>query len=95
MNRAGEASPAETMTALARDDWPGNSRGLQNLTERAMILSAGPVLLVPLEELNLREPLGLARAVPATLAESERAPILDSLLTNYSLGAGKTFSWVP
>lgn len=31
----------------------------------------------------------------AMLAESERAPILDSLLTNYSLGAGKTFSWVP
>lgn len=31
----------------------------------------------------------------AMLAEAGRAPILDSLLTNYSLGAGKTFSWVP
>jgi len=27
--------------------------------------------------------------------ESGRAPILDSLLTNYSLGGGRTFSWVP
>jgi hypothetical protein len=27
--------------------------------------------------------------------ESRRAPIFDSLLTDYSLGAGKTFSWVP
>lgn len=31
----------------------------------------------------------------AMTAEAERAPILESLLTNYSLGAGKTFSWVP
>lgn len=27
--------------------------------------------------------------------ESRRAPIFDSLLTDYSLGAGKTFTWVP
>ena len=27
--------------------------------------------------------------------EVERAPILDSLLTKYSLGSGETFTWVP
>lgn len=36
------------------------------------------------------------RALRAAMAsESDRAPILESLLTNYSLGAGETFSWVP
>jgi hypothetical protein len=27
--------------------------------------------------------------------EAERAPLFDSLLTDYSLGAGKAFTWVP
>jgi formate hydrogenlyase transcriptional activator len=35
-----------------RWDWPGNVRELQNLIERAVILSPGPILNVPLEELK-------------------------------------------
>ncbi len=31
----------------------------------------------------------------AMMGESARAPIFDSLLTNYSLGGGSSFSWVP
>jgi hypothetical protein len=31
----------------------------------------------------------------AMAGEAERAPIFDSLLTNYSLGSGETFTWVP
>src|SRR5438046_2315525 len=38
--------PAETMDALAEYAWPGNIRELQNLIERAVILSTGPVLKV-------------------------------------------------
>jgi formate hydrogenlyase transcriptional activator len=33
-------------------DWPGNVRELQNLMERAVILSPGPVLQVPLRYLH-------------------------------------------
>lgn len=44
--------PTETMTALTRYAWPGNIRELQNLIERAVILSRGTVLDVPLAELK-------------------------------------------
>src|SRR6202000_1647998 len=43
---------AETMNALVGYHWPGNIRELQNLIERAVILSTGPVLNVPLHDLQ-------------------------------------------
>src|SRR5207253_3539231 len=52
MNRTIETIPAETMAALTRYPWPGNIRELQNLIERAVILSRGPVLQVPLQDLD-------------------------------------------
>jgi formate hydrogenlyase transcriptional activator len=39
-----ESIPKETMDALARYAWPGNIRELQNLMERATLLSTGPSL---------------------------------------------------
>jgi formate hydrogenlyase transcriptional activator len=42
--------PSETMTQLTAYSWPGNIRELQNLIERAVILSRGSVLEVPLAE---------------------------------------------
>ena len=47
MNRVIETIPSETMQALTRYSWPGNIRELQNLIERAVILSTGKVLRVP------------------------------------------------
>jgi formate hydrogenlyase transcriptional activator len=44
--------PSETMQALIRYHWPGNIRELQNVIERAVILSRGPVLNVALTELT-------------------------------------------
>ena len=44
--------PTETMTRLTEYSWPGNIRELQNLLERAVILSRGSVLEVPLAELK-------------------------------------------
>jgi formate hydrogenlyase transcriptional activator len=54
MNRAIETIPSKTMEALTRYSWPGNTRELQNLTERAVILSSGPVLEVPPRDLRSR-----------------------------------------
>src|SRR6476659_1492158 len=48
MKRNIDTIPAETMDALIHYHWPGNIRELQNLVERAIILSSGPVLKVPL-----------------------------------------------
>jgi formate hydrogenlyase transcriptional activator len=44
--------PSETMQALVRYHWPGNIRELQNVVERAVIISRGPVLNVALAELS-------------------------------------------
>ena len=52
MNKHIETVPAETLTALERYHWPGNVRELENLIERAVILSPGQVLRVPLAELK-------------------------------------------
>jgi len=45
----------ETMDALRRWKWPGNIRELENLLERAVILTRRPVLYVPLAELDNAE----------------------------------------
>ncbi len=79
MNRKVETIPAEAMDALTRYDWPGNVRELQNLVERALIVSTGPVLRVPLDELKKRGAMPEPATKPRTLAAADRAHILAAL----------------
>jgi formate hydrogenlyase transcriptional activator len=44
MNKVFETIPSAAMDSLCRYHWPGNIRELQNVIERAVIISAGPVL---------------------------------------------------
>jgi len=77
-----ERIPETTMTALASYQWPGNIRELQNLIERAVILSNDGVLPNPLPAVGIRTitTSAPAAALPATtLKESERALILRTL----------------
>jgi len=53
MKKQIEAIPAETMNTLVNWTWPGNVRELENIIERSVILSQGPILTVPLGELSL------------------------------------------
>ena len=53
MKKQIETVPAETMNALVNWTWPGNVRELENIIERSVILSQGPILTVPLGELSL------------------------------------------
>ena len=55
MRRSITTIPPETMEALRRYPWPGNVRELEHLIERAVILSPGPVLRVPILELSQAE----------------------------------------
>jgi formate hydrogenlyase transcriptional activator len=69
--------PEETMLDLCSYDWPGNIRELQNLIERALILSEDGVLPNPMltagtQRVSIVTP-------PATLMDSERALILRTL----------------
>jgi formate hydrogenlyase transcriptional activator len=93
LNKGVEYVPAEAMDALVNYAWPGNIRELENLIERAVLLSPGKELRVPIAELK---PSGVmthgdvstdhflfspsASSVPiATLEEAERQHILRAL----------------
>jgi len=77
MGRQIEHIPAETMAALNSYPWPGNIRELQNLVERAVILSDDGVLPNPLPATGA--PPAIASTAASTLKESERALILRTL----------------
>jgi transcriptional regulator with GAF, ATPase, and Fis domain len=78
MGREIEHIPAETMSALISYQWPGNIRELQNLIERAVILSNDGVLPNPLPA---TEPERRATISPGatTLRDSERTLIQHTL----------------
>ncbi|HXC86413.1 MAG TPA: sigma 54-interacting transcriptional regulator [Candidatus Cybelea sp.] len=52
LNKAVAYIPAEAMEALSSYSWPGNIRELENLIERAVLLSPGKELRVPISELK-------------------------------------------
>jgi formate hydrogenlyase transcriptional activator len=84
MNKTIDTIFSETMTMLMRYHWPGNIRELQNVVERAVILSTGPVLNVPTNELHLRAdepPVSNHDAgnLQLTLDGAERQGILTAL----------------
>src|SRR5262249_939449 len=76
MGRQIDTIPAGTLRALQQWHWPGNVRELENFIERAVILSKGTVLEVPIGELRDRLP---TLSGGATLRESERDHILKVL----------------
>ena len=98
MNRGVETIPSETMNTLVRYDWPGNIRELQNVIERAVIVSTGPVLKAPLDELRTRIPSAEASngfmasedtgTMRGVLEEAERKQILAALKQTNWIVAG-------
>jgi formate hydrogenlyase transcriptional activator len=76
MDKRIETIPGEAMEALVRWPWPGNVRELENLMERAVILTRGQVLQVPLGELRQA---GEIAGASSTLAAAERDHILRVL----------------
>jgi formate hydrogenlyase transcriptional activator len=52
MKKVIETIPSAAMDALCRYHWPGNIRELQNVIERAVIISAGPALSIDVSDLK-------------------------------------------
>jgi formate hydrogenlyase transcriptional activator len=90
MNKVIETIPSAAMDALCRYHWPGNIRELQNVIERAVIVSTSPALSVDLADLNFpkagreieksvapKSPTN--GALHAVLEQSERQQILKAL----------------
>ncbi len=88
MDKTIDMIPTETITALCRYNWPGNIRELENLIERAVILTQGTALYVPLAELKQRA--GDAIPPPTTLEETEREHILRILRSTKWVIGGPT-----
>lgn len=76
VNKRIEAVPPESMQAMLRYRWPGNVRELENLIERAVILSPGASLHVPLSELQTP---AIQSAPSTSLVDIERQHILQVL----------------
>jgi formate hydrogenlyase transcriptional activator len=77
MGKQIEHIPETTMSALSLYQWPGNIRELQNLIERAVILSNDGVLPNPLPPAGTRSVITSPAAT--TLRDSERILILRTL----------------
>jgi formate hydrogenlyase transcriptional activator len=77
MGRQIEHIPRETISAFSSYQWPGNIRELQNLIERAVILSNDGVLPNPLPP--TRAQVVTTSPVANTLRDSERSLILKTL----------------
>jgi formate hydrogenlyase transcriptional activator len=84
MGKQVDTIPSETMAAFQSYSWPGNIRELQNLVERAVILSRDGVLQNPLhkQQRELAMPsLHRSRTFCSsmTLKDSDRSLILETL----------------
>jgi formate hydrogenlyase transcriptional activator len=79
MNKTIEMIPAETIEAFTRYHWPGNIRELQNLVERAVIMSPGSELQPPIRDLSTRSAATQDIGKHLTLEQAERIHILETL----------------
>ena len=77
MKKRIETIPVEAMKTMQAYPWPGNVRELGNFIERAVILSTGSDLVVPLSE--LKSPTTPSHDSVVTLEEAERKHILQVL----------------
>jgi len=86
-NKVVETISSEAMNSLVKYHWPGNVRELQNVIERAVILSTGPVLKIPLSDLQPRTTSTPRPENHDTLQEAQRKHILAVLAeTNWVVG---------
>jgi len=84
MGKQVDSIPPETMAAFHWYSWPGNIRELQNLVERAVILSRDGVLPNPLHKRRMEVMPPIQHRLPAfpssmTLEDSDRAVIVETL----------------
>jgi formate hydrogenlyase transcriptional activator len=91
MNKVIDTIPSTSMDALSQYPWPGNIRELQNVIERAVIISTGPTLNLDVADLKfpkngpVKERITAATnsktngALRTVLEETERHQILQAL----------------
>jgi len=71
--------PRQAMEVLANAPWPGNVRELQNFIERAVILTRGEELQVPLAELRSSSEMAVTSGLTSSFHQAESSVILEAL----------------
>lgn len=87
----------ETMDLLSRYDWPGNIRELQNVIERAVVLSRAPVLRLGNDLLPMRNILSSEQAVTPSspqLTDNSQYSTLEQVEKRHILTILEQTSWV-
>ena len=77
MQKRIKSIPKPAMDALTNAAWPGNVRELENFIERAVILTQGDELNVPLTE--LKKSSDRSASSVSTFQEAEKQAIIDAL----------------
>jgi formate hydrogenlyase transcriptional activator len=96
MKKTIETIPSAAMDALGRYHWPGNIRELQNVIERAVIISAGPALSIDVSDLKI--PTASHSDERANTASPQSNSVLRDVLENTErqqiIEALKQSNWV-
>jgi formate hydrogenlyase transcriptional activator len=79
--------PAKLMACVAQYDWPGNVRELENFVERAVILSQGSELQLPLGELP-------QRIKSRAMISADRSNTLEEATRGHIMRALKDTKWI-
>jgi len=88
MGRSISSIPRSTMDALQRWHWPGNIRELQNVIERAVILSKGTALHLPTGAIRTSHVTSEPRTSGSAFRDTERRVILNALRESHGVVAG-------
>jgi formate hydrogenlyase transcriptional activator len=89
MGRQIKSIPRRAMEILTNCPWKGNIRELANFIERAVILSRGPELDIPVSELPTSSEISVAMATPSSFRQAESSVIIDALKAASGRIAGK------
>jgi formate hydrogenlyase transcriptional activator len=84
LNKSVAYVPAEAMDALVGYSWPGNIRELENFIERAVLLSPGKELRVPVGELKSSDVSSLAGSSAVGVDSSSSSSSLTSSTSSTS-----------
>jgi len=89
MRRQIKSIPKRAMEMLTNCPWKGNIRELANIIERAVILTRGEELEVPIEELRSSSEVVFSAASPPSFRQAERSVIVEALRSASGRIAGK------
>jgi formate hydrogenlyase transcriptional activator len=89
MRRQIKSIPKRAMEMLTNCPWKGNIRELANFIERAVILTRGDELEVPLTELATSSETNVAVGTASTFRQAESSVIIDALRAASGRIAGK------